>query len=407
MSAGLIIYALIFSLYIGTIYPVFSDAEIQMRANLFTFFGLALGGIFGLINITHKGLKKFLVLLADIYYEAVIYTISSLVMSQLLFFNVSDKKEPYTVYNVCTLLAVTAATAPIMWRIMAVKLRDVLSLMNNRQLRRSCILMSAELILYIFFIFLMPSFKGPVAPLMISCCMLSNVLSLYSFLGEVHMARVQMQMEEKLRMFDLEYASIKSNIEEMSRFRHDMRHHFDIIATLNTEGRSEELGLYLKKYVRAYESFEESQICGYPQMNTILKYYLERCSRENIRIKTKINLNEKLELDAVDVTVLMGNCLENAINACLELPEEDRYVSIEMMKMNENLLIYLENSCRPGRSAKASERSRQKQFLRGRWHGYGTDSICKIAEKYGGSAEFLQEGRSFVTRIVLNLDTQI
>ena len=86
----------------------------------------------------------------------------------------------------------------------------------------------------------MPSFDGIAALITILCYIIGNVLALCSFGGDSY-CKKQIQMEEKLRMFDLEYASIKMNIEEMARFRHDMRHHFGVIAALNTEERPRSL----------------------------------------------------------------------------------------------------------------------------------------------------------------------
>ncbi|MBS5523577.1 MAG: sensor histidine kinase [Clostridiales bacterium] len=395
-------YALIFTMYIQILQPLpLSRNDIQEKANIMTTLGLGIWAVFGLWNIKLKGIKKLFILLVDIYYEAIVYTLSSLVIHQLLFPELLDR-TPYTSYNLCTLLGATAVTFPLMWNIMSVKLRELIKLMDSRQLQRSCMFMGAELFLYCIFMFFMPSFDGIAALITILCYIIGNVLALCSFLGEIHTVKKQIQMEEKIRMFDLEYASIKMNIEEMARFRHDMRHHFGVIAALNTEGKSEELGRYLKRYVNAYEGFENDQICDYPLINTILKYYMERCKRENIKTETAVNLREDLGFDFMDMTVLLGNCFENAINACCRLPEQERFICIKMMKMKGSLLIYIENSCDRGTAALDEKRWGTLPPMRKR-HGYGTGSICKIAEKYDGNAEFKREDSRFVTRIVLNI----
>lgn len=401
----LVMYGCIFALYVDIIFPVLSPETVQVRANMATFAALVAGSVFAFWNIKASMVKKVFVLLIDVYYATLIYTFSSFIMNQLLF-SWDTSVAPYSIYNIFTLAFLELVTMPFMWHIMSVNMKNFIGFIDHHQIFRSCIYIGIELLLFSVFIFAMPEFDTIHVVIIVVCYGVSNVLALFSFISEVNTIKQQYQMEERLRSIDVEYASIQAGIEEMVRLRHDMRHHLSIIGTLNAEERYEELTQYLKQYTQVYESFENEKLSDDSRLNTILKYYLERCRQKNIRVNTCVQLRDPLTLDFTDMTVLLGNCLENAINACLLIPVEQRYIQIKIVQVRRMLLIYVENSCDSTKSASSQSQSpdtEPKEPVLGKKRGYGLGSIRRIAVKYDGSAEFSQENHRFCTRIVLNL----
>lgn len=402
-AVSMLIYGLIFAYYVGIVFDMnVTNEEVQQKADLLMVIALCATAIFFIINVHIKSLKKLFVFMLAVYYGAMVFTLSSLGIHLFILPGV-DSRAPYTPDNLWSLFLATVIVLPVMWRIMAVKLNDLFKLIGRHQLGRSCVYMAIELVLYCIFIYLIPSFEDFSAVVIMICYAAANILMLYFFFKEISLTQGQLFMEEKLRAFNSEYNSIKNNISEMARFRHDMRHHFGIISTLNAEGEKEALEEYLQRYVDAYEQFEKIQICEYPLVNTILKYYIERCHQLEIQPKIVSNLKEDMGFDPVDITVLLGNCMENAINACRQLPEADRYICVKIMKMNGSLLIYIENTMNFDETGNPKKADTVRSLSMGKWAGYGTESIYKVAKKYDGSAEFKREKNHFIAQIILNL----
>ena len=362
------------------------------------------GVVLALINVKERLCKRFLVLLLVIYYAAMIYSFSTLLVFRF-FPQVLPAIYPYSSYNLMLLGTFTILTFPVLYWFMGVRMREILEVVDAARIIRACIYVAVELVLYVIFLNLSGGNWLSMNFYMLVCYCISNIIMMYMFFSEIQMAWKSAVMEEKLRIFELKYQSIDNSIQETQRFRHDLRHHLGIISTLNSQGSKEELSAYLNKYIRVYEGLEEEILCDYPLVNTILKYYIERAVRENIRVTNNIILHKDLGFDFMDMTVLMGNSLENAIEANLYLPVDQRWLYIEMTKVKGTMLILIENSCGRHKAVMGGNFVQQlpEKETRGGGRGLGTESIRRIAEKYGGSVEFKQEEHQYAVRIVLNI----
>ena len=127
-------------------------------------------------------------------------------------------------------------------------------------------------------------------------------------------------------------------------------------------------------------------------INTILGYYFSLVQEKEIPLKADIHVKEHYPFSITDMTVLLGNAMENALEAC----------GREIKQYKAALLIQIENRC-PESGYPVMEEGKTPSTKRGRNHGYGISSMGAIAEKYQGSLEFWKKGSVFTLRIVLNI----
>ena len=142
-------------------------------------------------------------------------------------------------------------------------------------------------------------------------------------------------------------------------------------------------------------------------MDNILRYYLARAQDEGVRFETQLGtFPNSLGFDPMDVTVLLGNLLENALEACRKIPRpEKRFLRLSLRQRGTVLLLSLSNSCPPN-EADYPEFVSHAHFPStkgGRPHGLGLKSVQLVADKYGGSAEYKRENGTFTVRVVLNI----
>lgn len=118
------------------------------------------------------------------------------------------------------------------------------------------------------------------------------------------------------------------------------------------------------------------------------------------------SLPGNLRFDVIDLTVLLGNLMENAIDACRKLPaDKDRFLRIWVRQENVSLLLQIENAC-PDDGCGCTEFTDGKAFVSTKHsvlRGQGLKSIRIVADKYGGSAELKKDAGIFTARIVLNI----
>lgn len=98
-----------------------------------------------------------------------------------------------------------------------------------------------------------------------------------------------------------------------------------------------------------------------------------------------------------DTVILMGNLLENALEACLK-QEKDAYISLHIKNINNSIVITLDNSYQE------TIRKRGKYFIssKGDHIGIGMSSIAKVAEKYNGTVKFEYDDNVFCASVLLN-----
>ena len=134
-----------------------------------------------------------------------------------------------------------------------------------------------------------------------------------------------------------------------------------------------------------------------------MEYYLAQAGEEGIPVKCRVSLEGGGSgVDAMDMTVLLGNCLENALEALRPLPAEARRLSVEIAPMGVMLLVRIVNTC--GNLEDGRDFAGWEAFpsCKGKGRkGVGLRSVAAIAEKYGGSAQFQRKNGEFTARISL------
>ena len=211
------------------------------------------------------------------------------------------------------------------------------------------------------------------------------------------------EVQNLTRFQQLQYDKIAGEMESTSRLRHDLRHHLNALGALNAQGKQDEITEYLKQYSTVYYRLDRHHFSGDPVVDSVLEYYLALAAGAHIPVNCQVSLEGTSGVEPVDMTVLLGNCLENALEALRRLPEGQRQLSIELMPVNAMLLLRIQNTCKlsHGSGEPAGWESFASSKGPGR-QGVGLRSVTAIAEKYDGSAQFQCKDGLFTTRVFLN-----
>ena len=232
---------------------------------------------------------------------------------------------------------------------------------------------------------------------------LNQILTYWLVFRESVRRKRDMERQRFLEVQRLQYDRIAGEMEKTSRLRHDLRHHLNALGALNAQGRQEEITEYLKQYVAVYDRLNRQEFSGDPVVDSVLEYYMALAGEANIPVNCKVSLEGSTGVEPADMTVLLGNCLENALEALRQLPEGQRRLSIEIIPVNSMIVLRIQNAC--GLTHLSGKPSGWKDFPSGKGVGHsgvGLRSVTAIAEKYDGSAQFQCKDGVFTTRVILN-----
>lgn len=241
-----------------------------------------------------------------------------------------------------------------------------------------------------------------IAGFVLVCIMVSAaasvVLSLY---------RKLVRLEEQERFFNLQlklqkeqYQRLLASVDKAARTRHDLRQHFIVLKAFVSRHDEEGLRRYLEQYGGAEEA-HSAEFCKNQVVNALLRYYFLQAEKSNIRAEASLDLPEELgDISEIDLSVIMGNCLENALEACRRMREGKQYILVNARVLSSMLSITIDNSFE-----KTEEFAGEGIFLsqkRGqKGAGMGIASVREAVRRGGGSVTLGVMGNEFRASVLL------
>lgn len=231
-----------------------------------------------------------------------------------------------------------------------------------------------------------------------------NVLIYILFLRFSRLSRIR----QDYALLNLQYAGEKKRMEEVRRLyeeirsvRHDLKNHFVCIDLLAKQEKYKEIRDYIRKFSQEAQNPDGAVLfTGNDTLDAILNTKFSFAEQKGICCAAEVSCAQ-LHLAQGDISVLMGNLLDNACEAAGRAREKK--ISVRILRQGNYVSICVENTVaapvlaeNPGLETTKEDRS---------LHGLGTKNIRKIVEKYGGMIEYREEGKLFMCDILIPFDT--
>lgn len=190
----------------------------------------------------------------------------------------------------------------------------------------------------------------------------------------------------------------RETIEMINRRCHDMKH--QIAALMNEREYSGERERYAQEIQRTIEIYDLQVKTENEALNTILMEKGLYCRMHGIHWACAVDDTDLHFIDRMDLYVLLGNALDNAIEAVERVQDEHRrIIQLTISRKDHFVNIRLENSYEgelswDGNLPRTTKADKQS-------HGIGLRSIRNIAKKYGGYASASTEGSAFILSILI------
>ncbi len=185
--------------------------------------------------------------------------------------------------------------------------------------------------------------------------------------------------------------------ENLKEFRHNVKNHVLSLKALLENNDSRSASDYLDNIYRNIDIPDEYSKSGNSEIDSILNYKLHKADACGIRVEVKVNVPEKLNILPFDLSVVLGNLLDNAIEASCASPEKKLKVSVEL---DRNVLyIHIANSFSGALSYSNGEYITTKTDKER--HGMGLNSVKKSLEKYNGAIELHHTRNIFFADVLI------
>lgn len=233
------------------------------------------------------------------------------------------------------------------------------------------------------------------------CCGGYLVFALYHSAEEQkrsQLRQVQDSLDIQLKQSVREISALRESQTLARRYRHDLRHHLQYIATCIENGRQEQAQEYISDICREIEAQKVKRYCENETVNLIFSSFDGRAEENGIHMNICGTLPALLPISERDLCVLLSNILENAIHACmpLVLSGQEAGIDVQFYESEERFFLQVTNpykgEIRFERGIPVSDQTD---------HGIGIQSICAIVERYQGIYSFQTRNDLFILRLYL------
>lgn len=230
---------------------------------------------------------------------------------------------------------------------------------------------------------------------------LINIICFFmlSILNNSHKAAEELSVLKQQDEIRKQYAeNVKYRYDEIKRIRHDMKQSYTVLETLLSDNRTSEAMEYICAGRLALAKTEVLIDVGNDFVNSILNSKLSTAKQLGIEVICS-SVKDISGIEAVDLCTLLGNLLDNAIEAAEQCLSENRLIEVKITNSDEKLIIHVTNSIKASVLNENSELlSTKKNPLE---HGFGVRSIRLIAKKFSGTVNYYEEDNTLSCRVIL------
>ena len=167
---------------------------------------------------------------------------------------------------------------------------------------------------------------------------------------------------------------------------------------LAAEGDLDALKKYLDKLDEDLNTVDVVVKTGNKMTDAILNSKISLAKSKGINVIADAKVPVELKMSDIDLCIVIGNLFDNAIEASLALPEEERLIRLYMDIKNTQLYMCLTNFTSVKKLKKQGGRY---VTTKGEGHGFGLVRVDDIIERYGGYISRNSEDGAFTTEIML------
>lgn len=218
-----------------------------------------------------------------------------------------------------------------------------------------------------------------------------------------YMGLLSKKIDKKIAAYQREliethYAEVDNMYRQIRGWRHDYRNHIQTMKAYASKGDMEAIKKYLDELDTDLSTVDTVIKTGNPMTDAILNSKISLAKSKDIPVVADAHIPVKLSFSEIDLCCIIGNLFDNAIEASVKLPKEQRLIRIYMDMKNTQLYISFTNFTAGKKLAKVGNLFSSSK---GADHGFGLVRMDAIVERLGGYLSRNSEDGAFTTEILL------
>lgn len=199
---------------------------------------------------------------------------------------------------------------------------------------------------------------------------------------ELELAKLR---EEQAEILERDYAALSRTYDENAKLYHDLHNHLEVLYHCLARGDVQEAMQYCEDLRTPIREISQTVWTGDKALDYLISSKVALARQEQIRTEVKIEYPRNTNIRSVDLTTILGNLLNNALEAARMAPEPLRFLNLTIRRIHEMLIVKVENGYgeAPVQENGALVTSKENRAL----HGWGLKSALTAAERYDGNIQ--------------------
>lgn len=191
---------------------------------------------------------------------------------------------------------------------------------------------------------------------------------------------------------------------EMIGWRHDFRNHISMISGLLQVSTKEDVISYINEIDNSISKLDKNIYTDNIAINSILISKMKIAEDKNIKISLNLKINSEIKVSNVDICTILGNLLDNSIEAC-DIIKDYKFINLKIASENNILVIKISNNTSSGYVNEVDGKfisTKNKDI-----NGIGLIQVDSIVKKYNGYVNRKYENNIFTTYIMIQQNDEI
>ncbi len=212
---------------------------------------------------------------------------------------------------------------------------------------------------------------------------------------------------EKLRLlqqnnyYQKQFELMKTSLKSTRSFKHDMKNHLAVLKLLVEKNEHSEAMKHIEQMADAIVTAKEYAQSGNVIIDSILNFKLQEAVHNGISVSLELNIPEQLSITSFDMSVILGNLLDNAISACSIL-EKDKRLDVKIKYKRGRLITKISNTYNGNLNYSGDNLITSNEDKEN--HGMGISNINFVLDKYNGEMEIEHTEDVFTVILLMHLN---
>ena len=204
--------------------------------------------------------------------------------------------------------------------------------------------------------------------------------------------------EELVKNQTNQYDILFNSNREVYRIQHDNKNFLLGVVSELQAGKSDTATLMLNERIDSISKNEINTLTGNSVVDTVLNHKFAEARNKDVKVEFEHKNLGSIKLSGIDFAVLIGNALDNAVEASESLPESDRCIRMVIVVANDRINVSIANNVKEDINPDCLKTGKINPDR----HGFGIINMQSIAAKYNGEVVFECKDRVFKTIIVVD-----